>query len=142
MNDVVVADLSVAEVVAGLLNNKPDNWEREAAHRLLAEHGIWPGDATFRKYMIGWRRPDGTIMVAIRWGDVADDYKAGRIAASGEDALVLKAALSHVALVEMGLWEIENVEPRTMRAIMRAQATGAGYGDVVDEWCPLDEQDR
>ena len=55
---------------------------------------------------------------------------------------MLKAALSHVASVEMGLWEIENVEPRTMRAIMRAQATGAGYGDYVDEWCPLDERDR
>jgi hypothetical protein len=55
---------------------------------------------------------------------------------------VLKAALSHAALVGMGLWEIENVEPRTMRAIMRAQATGAGYGDYVDEWYPLDEHDR
>ena len=39
MNEVVVAELSLAEVVAGLLNNKPDNWEREAARwlRTLAD---------------------------------------------------------------------------------------------------------
>jgi hypothetical protein len=142
MNEVVVAELSPAEVVAGLLNNRPDNWEREAAHRLLAEHGAWPNNSAFRKYMIGWRQADGTVVVAVLWGDVADACKNGKITAAGEDALVLKVALSHVCLVEMGLWEIENLEPRTVRAVMRAQATGAGYGDYVDEWCPLDEHDR
>jgi hypothetical protein len=142
MNEVAVAELSPAEVIAGLLNNKPDNWEREAAHRLLAEHGAWPNNHAFRKYMIGWRQANGTVGVAVLWGDVADDHTDGRIAASGEDALVLKVALSHVAMVKMELWEIESVEPRTMRAIMRAQATGAGYGDYVDDWCPLDEGDR
>jgi len=126
MDQVAIAELSSADVIAGLLNNKPDNWEREAAHRLLAEHGVWPRSAEFQKYLVAWRRPDVGLAVAVLWDDVADDYKGGRISGTAEDALVLKAALSHVACVEMGLWEIESVEPRTMRAIMRAQAFGAG----------------
>jgi hypothetical protein len=48
VNKVVVADLTPADLIAGLLADKPDNWDREAAHRLLAEQGAWPNNEAFR----------------------------------------------------------------------------------------------
>lgn len=131
-------DEDVSRMITTLMRSTGGVWELEGAIRLIVEHGFWLRQPEFAPYVGTGDTPSGSVGMYIDWVKLARDLDGGAIAGDEEDLLVLKVAATLRGTLSLPIFEIENVEPRTMRAIMRSIATAAGYGEDVDQWCPLD----
>jgi hypothetical protein len=129
-----IDEMSVDELGRMLVLGAEGSWEHEAAAQLIVEHGTWLGRADFRRY-IG-RHGTGSSLF-ILWGDVWRDVQVGALRGTHEELLIIKIAASFRGYLDVSVNRVENVDPRTMRVIMRAMAAYAGYGDQVDGWCSV-----
>ena len=124
------------ELSARLISDAGGDWELEAAARLVVEHGFWLGREDFGRFVMR-SNDDEPDWVGIDWSSLADALNSDSVSGSHEELLVLKVATSICHRSDLPVWEIYNVKPVAMRAIMRALAHAAGYSSEVDEWCPL-----
>lgn len=127
-------DISNVDLGAMLIECVAGAWEREAATRLVVEHGVWLSNAKFRAYIA---QDSETGAVGILWYDLEDAIASGVLYGSAEDIVALRIASGFVTGSKYPVNEIESVSPLTLTAIMRSIAINAGYGSMIDDWCPL-----
>jgi hypothetical protein len=134
MRPIVLGEVPVEDLARRLVADSDGDWELEAAARLLIEHGKWLQDSLFYRFILINDREG----VFVDWASVANSLREDSVVGSHEDVVVLKVAASICHQLDAAVWEIYNLSPLAMRAIMRALAVAAGYGDRVDQWCPLE----
>ena len=93
--------------------------------------GSWLGRADFRHYI---ERDSTGSGLFIAWGALCRDVQVDVLRGTAEELLIINIAASFGGYLDVSVNCVENIGPRTMRVIMRAMATYAGYGDQVDGW--------